>query len=225
MTLLALIPARGGSKGIPQKNIKLFCGKPLIQWSIECAMRVPFIDQVVVSTDNLEIARLSKSFGAEVPFLRPSELATDITPGIDVVFHALSLLPHVTDVLLLQPTSPLRTENDIESILLERQKAKKQSAVSLTVCNKHPALMYTVSGSKEIYPLDKSTNACCRQQLPQVFSLNGALFLASRNYLLREKQFVTNETHPFIMPPERSVDIDTLSDWTLAELLFKYLNS
>ncbi len=144
MTLIALIPARGGSKGIPRKNIKSFSGKPLLQWSVECALRADCFDQVVVSTDDLEIADVAKSCGADVPFLRPSELASDISPGVAPVLHALNCLPHVTDILLLQPTSPLRSTADIQNILAIRKQAGSDSAVSLTISNKHPDWMYTL---------------------------------------------------------------------------------
>ena len=108
MKSIALIPARGGSKGILRKNIKLFNSKPLIYWSIQAALKSDYIDRVIVSTEDKEIAEIAKSYSAEVPFLRPKELAKDDSPGIDPVFHALEMLPEVEDLILLQPTSPLR---------------------------------------------------------------------------------------------------------------------
>ena len=142
MTLLALIPARGGSKGIPRKNIRLFCGKPLLQWSIDVALMSSCIDQVVVSTEDTEIAAIAKAGGAEVPFLRPEKLASDEAPAISSVLHALEQLPKVTDVLLLQPTSPLRHLEDLDAIVQLRHQAGRESAVSVTNCGKHPTCMF-----------------------------------------------------------------------------------
>ena len=182
MTLLALIPARGGSKGIPRKNIRLFCGKPLLQWSIDAALASACVDQVVVSTDDSEIADLAKAGGAEVPFLRPAELATDRASGIAPVLHALEHLPRVSDVLLLQPTSPLRTSADIEAIVALRQQAGCESAVSLTPSAKHPAWMYKLSQEQWLEPLLELDEIDCRQLLPPAYVLNGALYLASREF-------------------------------------------
>lgn len=221
MTTVALIPARGGSKGIPRKNIRPFCGKPLLQWTIDAALASDCVTQVVVSTDDLEIAHLARSCGAEVPFLRPAELATDSAPGIAPVLHALELLPQVTDVLLLQPTSPLRTSADIEAIAALRQQAGRRSAVSLTPSAKHPAWMYSLRQDQQLDPLLQLDGAHCRQQLPPAYVLNGALYLASRDFLLREQAFIGADTVGYVMTAERSVDIDTPLDWQWAEFLME----
>ena len=221
MTLLALIPARGGSKGIPRKNIRPLCYKPLLQWSIDAALAAACVDQVVVSTDDPEIADVAKAGGAEVPFLRPAELATDTVPGIAPVLHALDQLPQVSDVLLLQSTSPLRTSADIEAIVALRQHAGRESAVSLTLSAKHPAWMYSLRQDQRLEPLLQLDGAHCRQQLPPAYVLNGALYLASRALLLREQAFIAPDTIGYVMPAERSVDIDTLLDWQWAEFLME----
>lgn len=221
MTLLALIPARGGSKGIPRKNIRSFCGKPLLQWSIDAALAAACVDQVVVTTDDPEIADLASARGAEIPFLRPAELATDNAPGIAPVLHALEQLPKVSDVLLLQPTSPLRTSADIEAIVALRQQAGCESAVSLTPSAKHPAWMYGLSQEQRLEPLLELDEIHCRQQLPPAYVLNGALYLASRGFLLREQAFISAGTIAYLMPAERSVDIDTPLDWQWAEFLMQ----
>ena len=117
MKVLGLIPARGKSKGIPRKNIKNLCGKPLIAWTIEESLKSKKLDNVVVSTDDEEIADIAQKYGADVPFMRPAELAGDSTSGIDTVLHAIDELPDFDSVLLLQPTSPLRTSTDIDSII------------------------------------------------------------------------------------------------------------
>jgi CMP-N,N'-diacetyllegionaminic acid synthase len=219
MTLLALIPARGGSKGIPRKNIRPFCGKPLLQWSIEVALAAPSVHQVVVSTDDPEIAAVALAGGAEVPFLRPAELASDTAPGIAPVLHALEQLPEVSDVLLLQPTSPLRLVEDVEAIVVLRREARREAAVSVTLSSKHPAWMFGLSPHQMLEPLLPAAEAACRQQLPAAYELNGALYLASREFLERERSFLTADTLGYVMPPERSVDIDSQLDWQWAEFL------
>ena len=220
MTLIALIPARGGSKGIHRKNIRPFCGKPLLQWSIDVALASTCVDQVVVSTDDQVIAEVAKKGGASVPFLRPAELASDTAPGIAPVLHALQQFSYVDDVLLLQPTSPLRTIADIQAIFDLRQKANCESAVSLTRTPKHPSLMYSIHSHNNISSLYQHDQAYSRQQLPPVYVLNGALYLATRNFLLRERAFISEDTLGYVMPPERSVDIDNLFEFNWAEFLF-----
>jgi len=222
MTLLALIPARGGSKGIPRKNLRDFCGKPLLQWSIDVALAAPSVGRVVVSTDDLEIAQVARDGGAEVPFLRPEELASDTASGIAPVLHALDQLPDVSDVLLLQPTSPLRLVADVEAIVALRRQAGREAAVSVTPCSKHPAWMFGLSPQQHLEPLLPSPEAACRQQLPPAYSLNGALYLASRLFLERERSFLTTETVGYVMPPERSVDIDSPLDWKWGECLMQH---
>lgn len=218
MNLLALIPARAGSKSLPQKNIRKFFGKPLLQWSIEAALNASCVDRVVVSTDDLQIARIAMEAGAEVPFMRPPELATDTSPAIDTVLHALGVLPDITDVIVLQPTSPLRTSSDIEGIVEFRNQESSSSAISVTMSNKHPAWMYTLTSDRILEPIFPHGQGLQRQQLPASYTLNGAMYLASRSFLETEKNFLGYNTLGFIMPPERSVDIDTILDWQLAEL-------
>jgi len=219
LSILALIPARANSKGIPRKNIRPFCGRPLLQWSIDAALAADCVDHVVVSTDDPEIAEVAQAGGAEVPFLRPAELATDTAPGIAPVLHALEQLAQMNDVLLLQPTSPLRTSADIEAIVALREQAGSESAVSITPSAKHPAWMYSLCENQWLEPLIPLDGAHCRQQLPPAYVLNGALYLASRNFLLREKSFIRHDTVAYVMPAERSVDIDNQLDWTWAEFL------
>lgn len=221
MTLLALIPARGGSKRIPRKNIRQFCGKPLLQWSIDVALGAACVDQVVVSTDDPEIAEVAKAGGAEVPYLRPAELSSDTARGIAPVLHALEQLPQVSDVLLLQPTSPLRTSADLEAIVALRKQAGRDSAVSLTLSAKHPAWMYSLGSNQRLVPLVQLDGSHCRQQLSSAYVLNGALYLASREFLLQEQSFIREDTVGYLMSAERSVDIDTPLDWQWAEFLME----
>ena len=221
MSLLALIPARGGSKGIPRKNIRPFCGKPLLQWSIDVALSSPSVDRLVVSTDDPEIAEVARAGGAEVPFLRPLELATDTTPGIAPVLHALQLLPEVSEVLLLQPTSPLRQVDDVEAIVALHRQAGHDAVVSVVPSSKHPAWMFSLSSGQVLEPLVAHSDVACRQQLSPAYALNGALYLASRTVLERERSFLTPDTMGYVMPPERSVDIDSALDWQWGEFLMQ----
>ena len=220
MSLLALVPARGGSKGIPRKNLKIFCGKPLIAWTIEAANQAPSVDKTVVTTEDAEIAELALNLGAEVPFMRPAELATDHTPGIAPVLHALEQLPEYEWVLLLQPTSPLRAVQDIENMWTFCQQRQVDSVVSVSRVTTPPSLMYYRDNSDVLEPvLHSQPKGSRRQDFPDTFAINGALYLARAEWLRAQDSFVTEDTLGFEMPAERSVDIDTPDDWRWAEFL------
>ena len=221
MRILALIPARGGSKGIPRKNIKSIAGKPLIAWTIEAALRSRLIGGVVVSTEDEEIADVARQRGAQVPFRRPAELARDDTPGIDPVLHALEQLPDFDAVLLLQPTSPLRTTEDIDACIGMVQDMHAPSVVSVSEPGKHPYWMYRLGTDQRLQTLIDVPPISRRQDLPRVYAVNGALYYARADWLRQQRAFVTAETVAYVMPPERSVDMDTLLDWKLAEMLLK----
>ena len=219
MVCVALIPARGGSKEIPKKNIKKFCGKPLIYWSIKTALENKNIDRVIVSTDSQEIADIARGFSAEVPFIRPSALAKDDTPGIETVFHALEEIPSIKDVLLMQPTSPLRRNEDIDEIFKIRKKYNAESAISLNSCTKHPNLIYKLQDTQLIKPLLKNSEILNRQEMKPYYTINGALYLSTREIILEKKSLVHSETIGYVMPQKYSVDIDSQLDWEFAELL------
>lgn len=185
--LIAIITARGGSKRLPGKNIKIISGKPLIAWTIKVALKVKEINRVIVSTEDVTITGIAKSYGAEVPFLRPSELAEDNTPSIDVVIHAIKELGLNEDdyILLLQPTSPLRTSEDIEN------------TISIMHTHKPDAVVSTTEGTEKP---------------------NGALYLNRVRSLLESRSFYpSGKTRWYIMPTERSIDIDTEDDFDRAE--------
>ena len=222
MTVLALIPARGGSKSIPRKNIRPLAGKPLIAHTIVAACQSRGLARVVVSTDDADIAEVARQWGAEVPFLRPPELADDTTPGIDPVLHALELIPEATQVLLLQPTSPLRSLADIEGILAFKAQHSCPSVVSITASAKHPQWMVRLSADHQLTPVLPPAPADTRQQLEPVYAFNGALYLADRTWLQNQSSFVGPGTLGYPMPPERSVDIDTPLDWLWAETLMRH---
>ena len=225
MAVLALISARGGSKGIPRKNIKPLMRKPLIGWSIDAAKRASFIDRIVVSTDDDEIASIARELGADVPFMRPKELAADDTPGIAPVLHAISQLPHYDWVLLLQPTSPLRSAEDIDGIWQFCRDRGAPSAVSICEVGEHPYLMYQRDADQRLEPfITGRPDVTRRQDLPPVYALNGALYLARTDWLLEQRDFMGPNTLGYIMPPERSVDVDTLQDWRWVEFLIEHEN-
>ena len=222
MRLLALIPARGGSKGIPKKNIKMFSGKPLIAHTIEEALKVSKIEKVVVSTDCKEIANVSKSYGADIPFLRPKEYADDNSTSFCVANHLISEFPDFSAILLLQPTSPLRTAEDIRGIIEMKIKLDCKSIISVTQTKTHPYWSYYINDEKTLFPYYSIKSQISRRQdLDPAYIPNGALYLCETNWLKSNKSFISNSSKAFIMPPERSVDIDTIFDWKIAEFLFK----
>jgi len=221
LNTFALITARGGSKGIPRKNIKAIAGKPLICWTIEAALRSSLLNAVVVSTDDLEIAELARQAGAQVPFMRPAELAQDQTPGLDPVLHALDQLPQYDSVLLLQPTSPLRTTDDIDGCLNLVMREKAQSVVSVSETETHPYWTYRLNADQTMVRLLDVAPVARRQDLPAFFSLNGAMYFAEANWLRNSRSFVGAETLAYVMSKEHSVDLDTPLDWKFAELLLK----
>ncbi|MDP2939780.1 MAG: acylneuraminate cytidylyltransferase family protein [Candidatus Omnitrophota bacterium] len=223
-SILAIIPARGGSKGLPQKNILPLVNKPLIAWTIKQALKSKYLDRVIVSTDSLEIARISKKYSAEIPFLRPSGLASDKAKMTDVVLHVIDWLKKrgkIYDlIMLLQPTSPLRSSEDIDKSIKLLFKKKARAIVSVCVSEHHPywntILLRNgkIKGFLKPEFIDKN-----RQQLPIFYRLNGAIYLAYTSYLKSYKSFLGSSTYAYIMSPERSVDIDSTFDFKFAEFL------
>lgn len=220
-TILGIIPARGGSKSIPRKNIKSLGGKPLIVWTIEEAKKSGYIDRLILSSEDREIIALVKPYGCEVPFVRPVELAQDDTPGIAPVLHALEALPEKYDyVVLLQPTSPLRKKEDINECIERCIEQNLNSCVSICETEKSPYWMYTLGDTGAMEPVIKTNKKYDRRQdLPKVYAINGAVYVARIEWLICSKSFVGNDTSSYIMPRERSVDIDTEFDFKFAEYL------
>lgn len=224
MKVIAVIPARGGSKGVPRKNIKLLAGKPLIAYTIETALQSKSLDRVIVSTDDEEIAKISSDYGAEV-INRPAQLAKDETPTMSVIFHVLQVLkirnfePEI--VILLQPTSPLRTSYDIDCATKLFLENYNESVVS--VCEvEHPPYWSFKIKDKYLKPVcGEKYLEMRRQDLPVVYFPNGAIYVSSPDVLKKYKSFFCSKTIPYIMPPERSVDIDNEIHFMLSELLIK----
>ncbi len=219
--ILAIIPARGGSKGVPRKNIHELAGKPLIAWTIEEAKKSKYITRLITSSEDEEIIEVAKKYGCEVPFKRPIELSQDNTPGIEPVLHAIEQCPGFDLVVLLQPTSPLRTVEDIDGCIEFMLKQKANFCVSVTEPDKSPYWMYTLEGGS-MQPLiipDKLITR--RQELPKVYALNGAIYIAKIDALLKAKSFLTEETKAYIMQQENSFDIDTITDFEVCGYLLK----
>lgn len=226
-TVLALITARGGSKGIPGKNIAPLGGKPLIAWSIEAARRSRHVSRVVVSTDDEEIARVSRAWGAEVPFMRPRELALDHSPHIPVILHAVEWMElhgqcRPEYVLLLQPTSPLRRSEDIDAAVELIRERGVDSVIGVGEAASHPYLAKRIreDGWMEDFT-PKPEGYLSRQSLPPAFAINGAIYLVRRDVLMERKALQTERSVVYVMPPERSLDIDTPWDLHLAELILR----
>ncbi|MEK7125819.1 MAG: acylneuraminate cytidylyltransferase family protein [Patescibacteria group bacterium] len=223
--ILAIIPARSGSKRIPNKNIKNFLGKPLIARTIEQALACRFIDRVLVDTDSSKIATIAKRCGAEVPWLRPASLAGDTARVIDSIFYDLNRLKKEESyqpdyVLILQTTSPLRELRDIKDCW-EMMRTGGASTV-LTICPTHPKLYHLDKRGfiKLANGSEKKTNNT--QAWPAGYVLNGCfVYIIKTAVLLREKRIITKKTRAVICPKWRSIDLDTPEEWAMAELLYK----
>ncbi len=221
--ILGLIPARGGSKALPRKNVLPLAGKPLIAWTIEAALASKYLDRVVLSSDDPEIMEVSQAWGCEVPFQRPADLAADETATIDAVLHALAQLPGYDYVVLLQPTSPLRAATDIDGAVEECIAAQVPSCVSVVSVEKSPQWMYYLDSQRRLKPVMSSEpHANRRQDAEPVYALNGAVYVAEVDSLRATAQFVTKDTVGYRMPADRSPDVDTELDLRWCEFLLGY---
>lgn len=215
--VLALIPARGGSKGIPGKNIIPLAGKPLLGWTIEAALACAGIDEIVLSTDDEAIANIGRSLGASVPFMRSASLASDEASTMDAVLDALDRLPGFDVIVLLQPTSPLRTAADIDSCLALLDAAP--ACVSVRPASDHPYLTFRVDDQCRLAPFAPAPDgqSLRRQDLPDAWCMNGAVYCAEIAWLREQRSFISAQTVIYAMPAERSIDIDTPADLRAAE--------
>lgn len=226
--VLGLIPARGGSKRLPRKNVLPLAGKPLIAYTVEAALQSQFIDSVAVSTDDPEIAAVARRYGAQLPFTRPAELASDEANNFDVIQHAINYyaLKENTNfdyIVYLQPTSPLRTHADIDAAFnLLRQKG---ADAVISVCEPPHSPLWC-----NTLPADLSMKGFLRddvkykrsQELERYYQLNGAIYIISTMRLLREKTFfIESNVFAYVMPLETSIDIDTFIDFNLCEILLR----
>jgi CMP-N,N'-diacetyllegionaminic acid synthase len=232
MDVLALITARGGSVTLPRKNILPFCGKPLIAHSIEAALKaraaLRAIERIVVSTDDKEIADIGSRYGAEVPFMRPAELSRADTPSLPVAQHAVEFLERERGklydwVLLLQPTSPLRTAGDILDALALAAQPDTTAVIGVTSANSsHPLKLRLIEDGVLKHYLKDSQGQTRRQDFSyDVYRTNGAIYLTRRDALMEEESFYGSRPLALVMPPERSIDIDTQLDFEMAAFLFE----
>jgi len=223
--LLAIIPARSGSKRIPGKNIKKFAGKPLIAYAIEQAKSVSMVDRVIVDTDSPEIAAIAREYGAQTPFLRPEYLAQDTSQGVDAILHLLNRLKQEekyvpTHVMILQTTSPLREIEDIERSWKLIQDSNATTV--LTVCPTHPRLYYLDKQQNIILVNGSESQSTNKQAWRPAYILNGCfVYIVKTAALLKEKKVITKRTKAVVCDKWRSVDLDNPEDWALSELLYK----
>ena len=226
-SVIGIVPARAGSKGLPRKNIAPLCGKPLIAWSIEAGLRSQYIDLVIVSTDSNKIAGISAEYGASVPFIRPAELATDETPTIDVVIHALEYLNNQRKqrfdyTVLLEPTSPLRDEADIDRAikqLVDNVGASSLVGISRTEAQ-NPEFLVCLSENNFLRGFDQSEiKPVRRQEIKDVYFLEGSIYVSDTKTLIARRTFCHQETLGCIFPKWKSLEVDDLEDLIMVEAL------
>ncbi len=228
-TVLGIIPARGGSKGLPRKNVLELSGKPLIAWSIERALSSRYLDKVIVSTDDNEIAEIAEKYGAEVPFLRPKELAEDTTPTIDVVEHVIHYYENKDNkfdyIALLEPTSPLRKESDIDNAIqqLVNHENDADGLVSVgEVHLEHPSIMKKI---KDIYiaPFESVEKSITRrQELDRVYFPYGVIYLVKTEKLLNNRTFYQERTIPYYIERWQNYEIDDIYDFKCIEAVMNH---
>lgn len=225
--MIAIIPARSGSKGVPGKNIKLLNGKPLIAFSIEAAQKSKYVEKIIISTDDSEIANIAESLGAYVPFLRPKELAQDNSLAMDVYCYTIEQLNNrfnfnINEFVVLQPTSPLRTSEDIDSAIELFYKKNADAVISYYEAPHPPIWAKKIDENgliQNYFEFDSSLKN--RQEIDKAYMPNGAIYIFKYNILKEKHTYYTENTYPYLMPAERSIDIDTLLDFKIAEFLMK----
>lgn len=230
--VLAIIPARGGSKGLPHKNIRLLAGHPLIAYSIKAALDCPVISQVIVSTDSEQIARIAKSYGAKIPFIRPAEYAQDLSTDLDVFNHTLQWLEkhenYAPDLVVqLRPTSPVRFKNDLENCIQKLQNSDADSLRIVTPAFNNPFKMWMIDDhNKPMKPLlnpdlTSETYNQPRQNLPQIYWQTGTLDVI-RTQVIREKKSMSGKIIlPYLIEQKFAVDIDDIESFNRAEEMIK----
>lgn len=226
MTILAVIAARQGSKRLPGKNIKNLGGRPLINWTIEAARDIEEICDLLVSTDSEEIARIASAAGAFVPWIRPSELATDSTDSVEVVIHALNWYENVFNkvegVLLLQPTSPFRTKSTITRGILEYRRNPDSSVIGVSPCGNEKSIVFIQRGKymESLHRTDSKSKRIKTKEVP--YCPNGTFYLTSPATLRRQRTFFEGKLVPLHPSSEfECLDIDTLEDWLKAEAILE----
>jgi CMP-N-acetylneuraminic acid synthetase len=224
---VGLITARGGSKGVPRKNVANVGGKPLIAWTISAAIKSRSLARTIVSTDCDEIASVSRLYGAEVPFRRPSELAQDSSPHVEVIRHAIEWIAKDEGVcpdyiVLLQPTSPLRVAFDIDAACGVAASRQADSVIGVSLLHSHPYWTKSMSDDGRLIEFMKSPDRSeyiQRQDLPPAYAINGVIYVIRCSMFLREMAYFTARSFGYVVPAERSLDVDTPWDMKLADLI------
>ncbi len=229
--IICLIPARKGSKGLKNKNIKLLQNVPLIAWSILAAKKSKLIDEIIVSTDSIEISKIAKRYGAKVPFLRPKKFAKDKSSSFSVIKHAIKFFEKkkvIFDyILLLEPTSPLRDPKDIDLCIKKVLRNRIETIVSVTkVISQHPSFLYSFKNKDYLKPYLKNSNRLYlrRQDITSLYYLEGSIYFSKISTLLKEKTFNHNKTCGFKLEKWKSLEIDDIDDFNLAKFYVKNLN-
>lgn len=221
MRVLGLVAARGGSKGVPRKNVRELHGRPLVTWAVDVARAASRIDRVIVSTDDETIAQVAREAGADVPFMRPPELATDTALQIDAIVHAVRTLEAAGDryevVTLLQPTVPLRSAADVNGTLELLDETGADSAITVAKVDAyHPLTYYTRRDDATVEPMLASDPAGVRrQEFPSYYWRTGAVYAMRRDVVVERRSLYGSRTVGFVVPPERSFNIDSEFDWDL----------
>ena len=225
LRILAIVPARGGSKGIKDKNIKEIEGRPLIEYTIEAAKRCEYIDEIVVSTDSEKIAKAAKKAGAKVPFLRPDELASDTARTIDVVLFTIEQLKLIGQeydiVVLLQPTSPLRDEDDICGAIEKYVSCNMKSLVSVSEVSESPILMRQIVDETHMEKLLNINSTIRRQDMAKYYMVNGSIYI-NKIEELNSDTSLNDNVIPYVMDRSHAVDID---DYVDIEVMKYYVNN
>jgi CMP-N-acetylneuraminic acid synthetase len=227
--VLAIIPARGGSKGVPRKNIRMVNGKPLIAYTIEPALAVKDrLHRLIVSTDDEEIAAIAREYGAEVPFMRPADLGGDKIPMVPVLQHAVKTVEEMDGVkidwvLLLQPTCPFRLPEDILAALDLAAEGGCDSVISVVrVLSHHPILMKKIENNQLLPFMIEEVEGTRRQDYaPPAYMRNGCIYLTNRDNLLKNNSIWGKIIRPYVMPEERSVNVDSELDMKLVEFMLE----
>jgi N-acylneuraminate cytidylyltransferase/CMP-N,N'-diacetyllegionaminic acid synthase len=230
--MLAIIPARGGSKGLPGKNIRKLCGRPLIEYTIDAALRSKFVSRVVVSTESASIAEVAVAAGAEVPFLRPEHLATDSALAIDVYLYTCDRLMSlgagpISDFVTLQPTSPLRLAEDVDAAISLFREKNADSVISVTESARPFEWLRSIGSDGVLRKLEPPESGVLRnrQECEKTYMVNGAIYVFKCELLKESRDYYSEMTFPYVVPPERSVDIDTILDFEIAEYLMGRLRT
>lgn len=228
-TFLAIVPARSGSKRLPEKNIKDLCGKPLIAWSIEAGIQSKYIDKVAISTDSQEYANIAQKYGGEVPYLRPQELSQDTSTTLDVLKHLITFYKDNFNerfhyVALLQPTNPIRQAKHLDEAIEKLLHYQGNAIIGVCHCEHSPLWSNTLTSNERMDDfINPDIYNIRSQDLPIYYRLNGAIYIAKTDWLMESKSLFGNNTYAYKMGIEESIDIDTMLDFKVAECILRDL--